>query len=275
MSSTPPPPLDPQDPRAADPTNPASWLILGGLLLGGALIGTITLLNSFSSKPTPPVSTRTTPAPSTSDSPLPTPGGSYKLIFEGSGDGTITNPASNRQNFAGATAHVQWHLEYVVSDGSASAADVPTATITGTGQYRTYDGTGTCNATATGFGDYPELRSPRTPPTPSDSASVNTFLFYPPLGSSYALSGTCPAFTAAFGAAKDFQFTLHLGVDRIPIPTQSFDQTLFLPGPRHMTLTWSGSITVSRNSPRQVVPAATRGAPAPRSWRPLYTCSPK
>jgi len=59
--STKPPTLDPKDPRAGDPMNPITWVIIGGAIV----IGTVTLWNGFGGGRTPRPTPSRSPSAST------------------------------------------------------------------------------------------------------------------------------------------------------------------------------------------------------------------
>ncbi len=152
----------------------------------------------------------------------------------------VKNPEANRQDFKGATAHEAWHLEYYVSDGSTSAADTKTATVSGSAQYTTYSGSGTCTSTAAAFGDYPALKASPT--------GGNSFSIRPPIGYSYVVEGTCPAFMTGFAAAPEVQFTITPGrPSLIQLPLKTYNYVLSAGGPNGQetaTVSWSGTIRV-------------------------------
>lgn len=64
MSSTPGPSLDPNDPRAGDPTRLSTWVTIGGVIIIIVVIGTVTAWNSFGggARPTGQPATSVTPA---------------------------------------------------------------------------------------------------------------------------------------------------------------------------------------------------------------------
>jgi len=73
MSVTPPAPLDPNDPRAGDPTRLSTWVAIGGVIIVVVVLGTVTAWNSFGGGAAPSrTKSSADPAPA-----LPVPAGSF------------------------------------------------------------------------------------------------------------------------------------------------------------------------------------------------------
>jgi hypothetical protein len=143
---TPPPPLDPNDPRAGDPTKISTWFTIGGTIIIVVIIGTVTWWNSGKgggAKPTPIATGSTVTGPPTSDS---APSGTYKIIFDGVGDGRYEVP-NNTQIFRSNTTHATWHLEYTFGGNSNDLPDPATEIVKGNGFYSVYSGNSGCRAT--------------------------------------------------------------------------------------------------------------------------------
>jgi len=142
VSTTPPPPLDPDDPRAGDPTRISTWIRIGGVLIVIIVIGTINRWNRGpEGDPTP--TTAGTPivsqsAPSTSTSPDTT--SEYKILFDGKATGRYEVP-NRGQTFRAAQATATWHLEHTYANGHNLLPDPSTASITGSGSSQNQPGT--------------------------------------------------------------------------------------------------------------------------------------
>lgn len=195
MSNTPPPPLDPKDPRAGDPTNPITWIAIGGLIVTVIVIGGINRWNSGAGASTPKAAVVPTAAASpTSGAAAPT--GSYKIIFDGIGTGFVDVP-NNCQTFKGRTTAAKWHLEYMYGGTHAATPDPATAIVSGTGSLYEWQGGGVpfectkvrgvkvCDATAVRY-------EPRVGAL--KSAGGDRFTLVPPLAGDLTSAAGCDPF---------------------------------------------------------------------------------
>ncbi len=195
MSNTPPPPLDPKDPRAGDPTNPITWIAIGGLIITIIVIGGINRWNSFSGPPpSNAVAGPTAAAAATSGAAAPT--GTYKIIFDGTGTGFVDVP-NNCQTFKGRTTTAKWHLEYMYGGTHPATPDPATAIVSGTGSLHEWQfgglpfdctkgrGVNVCNTTAVTF-------APRV--AVLKASGSDRFTLVPPLAGDLTSAAGCDPF---------------------------------------------------------------------------------
>ena len=196
MSITPPPPLDPSDPRAGDPTKIVTWITIGGVIITIIVIGSINQWNRGPGGPARPpvVATGTSVAPgATTTQARPT--GVYKIIFEGTAKGHYDVP-NRGQTFRSADATATWHLEYTYGDGHNMLPDLATAIVTGSGDSQNWR-----------TDVLPNCRSANPQYIPSVSVlkqpgAANTFEVHSPFkGDLVDAKGTCLSYTKAWFAS--------------------------------------------------------------------------
>jgi hypothetical protein len=260
VSTTPPPPLDPNDPRAGDPTRFSTWIGIGGVIIVIIVIGTINRWNRGpEGNPTP--TTASSPsvsqsAASTSTSPDTT--SEYKILFDGRGTARYEVP-NRGQTFRSAEATATWHLEYTYASYHNLLPDPSTATVTGSGSSQNQPGT------------EKDCTSGNPQYTPSFSV-----LKRPGLGETFTIGspffsdlndakGACLSFSKAYYAScgpdtpncpnlSEYwtaTFTIKPGqtgtvVTRIAPKPLDFTNTQPVLGGDHSTASWDGTITVIR-----------------------------
>jgi hypothetical protein len=133
--SAPTPPLDPNDPRSGDPTQIATWVKIGGVLILVIVVVTVATWNrgprhsGAVGPPSPSQSQSQTAAASTGAA----PDGTYKILF----DGTATEH-TDRPNLGQTTkssdATASWHLEYTFGGGHNDLPDLAASSVKASGK---------------------------------------------------------------------------------------------------------------------------------------------
>jgi hypothetical protein len=130
--SVPTPPLDPNDPRAGDPTQIATWVKIGGVLILVIIVVTVTTWNRgprHSSAVGPPAPSQSqTAAVSTGAA----PDGTYKIIFDGTATGHTDRPNLG-QTTKSSDATATWHLEYTYGAGHDGFPDLAASSVKASG----------------------------------------------------------------------------------------------------------------------------------------------
>ena len=137
MAGQAPPPLDPGDPRAGDPTSIATWVKIGGVFILVIIVVTVTNWNRGvpgrgSVRPPSASATQQSATQQPAASTGAAPEGVYRIVFEGSGSAHSDRPNLG-QTTKSSDDTASWHLEYTYGDGHDGMPDMTKSSVKASG----------------------------------------------------------------------------------------------------------------------------------------------